>query len=231
MEPAKPVELRKNTRAHLALPVRIRWRGPLAMKLEVARTLDVSREGLLVYRKEQCEPNVRVWVVCPYERAASPYMPVPTETPGRVARVDQCAGGGYQIAIQFAVSRPDRVAAVERRIAVRLRSAVTIFVRHAESAWPGESAWPEESMTQDLSLGGVRFESAYIYSPGDTILAKIPCGEWLRSGEVCGRVVRVTAMPDLPGMAPAADLRLGRTGMYTSVAVEWTSAKSEPKGR
>ena len=62
--------------------------------------------------------------------------------------------------------------------------------------------WPEEFMTQDISQHGTRFETSHIYVPGDKVLAKIPWGEWSKTGEVAGRVVRVEPMEDSPGPAP-----------------------------
>ena len=46
-ESVSPVDLRKSPRARLHLPARIRWLGPLGMRLEITETIDVSREGLL----------------------------------------------------------------------------------------------------------------------------------------------------------------------------------------
>ena len=76
-------------------------------------------------------------------------------------------------------------------------------------------------MTQDISQHGTRFETSHIYAPGDTVLAKIPWGEWSKTGEIAGRVVRVEAMEDTPGPAPVANPDAGKGAMITSVAVEW----------
>src|SRR5580692_8532726 len=46
MNPAATfLELRKHPRAQLKLPARVRWRGPLGMRMESTHTLDVSRNG------------------------------------------------------------------------------------------------------------------------------------------------------------------------------------------
>jgi hypothetical protein len=81
---ATPVELRKSPRARLHLPARIRWLGPVGMRLGVAETIDVSREGLLIRRDEPCNPLARVWVGYPFDPSAASIQP---ETPARIARV------------------------------------------------------------------------------------------------------------------------------------------------
>ncbi len=60
-------ELRRHPRAQLRLPARIRWQGPLGMRLEVTETIDVSREGLLLRCAEPCEMMIRVWVTFPFD--------------------------------------------------------------------------------------------------------------------------------------------------------------------
>ena len=62
-------------------------------------------------------------------------------------------------------------------------------------------------MTQDISQHGTRFETSHIYAPGDKVLAKIPWGEWSKTGEVAGRVVRVESVEDVAG--PRAGRRPG----------------------
>jgi hypothetical protein len=83
------------------------------------------------------------------------------------------------------------------------------------------SPWPEESMTHDISRAGARFESAHMYHKGDTILAKIPWGEWERAGEMRARVVRVEAAPVNPGPAPQSDPAIGQSGMLRFISVCW----------
>ena len=65
------LELRKHPRAQLRLPARIRWRGPLGMRMESTHTLDVSRNGIRLQRNESCEYGSRVWVVFPFEAASA----------------------------------------------------------------------------------------------------------------------------------------------------------------
>jgi hypothetical protein len=209
------LELRKHPRAQLKLPARIRWRGPLGMRMEYTHTLDVSRNGLCVQRNEPGELGSRVWVVFPFD-AASASGP-PPETPARVVRVESGAGAGYQVALQLElpsriVSRPaDR----ERRVCSRISFALPIFVRALDFPWP------EESMTQNISRTGARFESAHIYSAGDAVLAKIPWGDWARAGEIPARIVRVENCATPAGPVPLSNPLAGISAILTSVAVHW----------
>ena len=213
--PATFVEQRKHPRAQLQLSARIRWHEPLVMCLEVTRTEDVSREGLLVHRNEPCDAPARVWVVCPFDPAAS--GPAQPETPARIVRVERATGGGCRIALQFAPppSKWPRPFERERRNSSRTPLALPVLVRLAGTPWP------EESMTQDISQTGMRFETSHIYAAGDTVVAKIPWGKWTATGEIAGRVVRVQAMEDGPGPAPLADPKRGASAIFTSVAVQW----------
>lgn len=207
-------DLRKYPRARLQLGARIRWRSPLGMRLESTQTVDMSRGGILLDRAERCEVDSHVWVVCPFESSTAAVQP---ETPARVARVEDLRGGYYRVALQL--QPPDRGAsrdaAVERRRSSRVPFAVPIFVR------PMGAPWPEESMTHDISRSGARFTTVRIFAPGDSMLAKVPWGEWANRGEIAGRVVRVESHRDMPGPAPLADPRSGSSALLASVAVEW----------
>lgn len=206
-------ERRKHPRAQLQVPVRIRWRGPLGMRLEIARSLDVCRSGLLVERAERCEVRSRVWVISPFDARAA----VQPETPGHIARVHSNNGGPSHVAIALEIASPavHRSVADERRRFPRVAFALPIFIR------PFDSPWPEESMTMDLSAGGARFSSSRIFVRGDSLLARITWGDWDRQGEVRGRVVRVQMHESLPGPAPLADPRTQSSGMLTTVSVQW----------
>lgn len=208
-------EIRRHPRARLQLPVRIRWRGPFGMRLEVTQTFDVSREGLLVHRVEQCELHARVWVAFPFDSTAA--VAAQPETPARVVRVERVAKGSYRVALHL--EPPPRNAlrppAQERRSSPRIPFALPIFVRAAGTPWP------EESMTQDISRGGARFLTARIFAQGDPLLATLSWGEWARAGEIPARVVRVVPQPDSPGIAPLADPKNGLSALFTSVAVHW----------
>jgi len=184
------------------------------MRLEVARTEDASRDGLLIRRNEPCDARARVWVVFPFDPAASDAAR--PETPARIVRADAAAEGGYRIALEFAPPAASPLPfARERRSSPRIPLALPVLVRLAGTPWP------EETMTQDISQSGARFETSHIYAAGDTVLAKIPWGEWSKTGEIAGRVVRVNAMEDGPGPAPLANPELGASAIFTSVAVQW----------
>jgi hypothetical protein len=209
------LELRKHPRAQLKLPARVRWRGPLGMRMESTHTLDVSRNGIRVQRSESCETGSRVWVVFPFEAASA--AGVPAETPARVVRVESGRDAGYQVSLELESPSRDlsRAAERERRACSRMSFALPIFVRAL--GFP----WPEESMTQNISRTGARFESAHIYSTGDAVLAKIPWGDWARAGEISARIVRVENSVFQSSAAPLSDPLAGASAVLTSVAVRW----------
>src|SRR5580704_5157587 len=216
MNPAATfLELRKHPRAQLKLPARVRWRGPLGMRMESTYTLDVSRNGIRVQRNECCESGSRVWVVFPFDAASA--SGTPPETPARVVRVESGASAGYQVALQLEL--PSRTASWpadrERRACSRISFALPIFVRAL--GFP----WPEESMTQNISRTGARYQSAHMYSAGDAAPATLPWGDWARAGEIPARIVRVEhcATPSSP--APLANPLAGMSASLTSVAVRW----------
>jgi hypothetical protein len=213
-----PVDLRKSPRARLRLPARIRWLGPLGMRLEVTETIDVSREGLLIRRNEPCNPQARVWVAYPFEASAAAIQP---ETPARIARVHGGASGGFYVGLQLLLPPREapRAENDERRRSSRFAFALPIFVR------PAGSQWPEESMTQNISNHGVRFESARAYRVGELVLAKIPWGDWAKAGEISGRVIRADSPPGCAnGASDGAASRAGQKPTLTSVVVAWTKA-------
>jgi PilZ domain len=214
-EPAIFAPARKHPRAQVKLPARIRWNGPLGMRLETTQTIDVSRDGMLFHRLEACDRMARVWVAFPYDPAAG--AGIQPETPARVMRVERDADGGYWVGVHFeSTARAEKLPADrERRGSERIPFALPIFVR------PAGTPWPEEFMTQDVSRHGARFETSHIFAAGDRLLAKIPWGEFSKSGEIPGRVVRVKAMEETPGPAPAANPEAGKSAIITSVAVEW----------
>jgi len=209
------VEMRKHPRAQLGMPARIRWRGPLGMRMEITRTIDVSRDGVRVPRSESCEIGSRVWLTFPFDSTAS--AAVQPETPAHVVRVERNSQRSYDVSLQLEMPprNGERAKNKERRSCSRITFAIPMFVRAAGSPWP------EESMTNDISRAGARFESALMYNMGDTILAKIPWGEWERAGEIRARVVRVEAGTLRPGPAPQSNPAMGKSGMLSFVSVSW----------
>jgi hypothetical protein len=213
-------EMRKHPRAQLQLPARIRWQGPLGMRLEVTRTLDVSRQGVLVQRFEPCEPLTRVWIIFPYDPDSDSIAQM--EIPARIVRAERGECTSWRVAL--CLESPVRASPVpyrqERRRSQRVNFAVPIFVR------PRDVPWPEECMTQDVSNDGARFETSHIYGVGDRVLATLPWSEWSNRGEMAGCVVRISSIggpaagvPDDPrGAAPNGS---GITALWTSVAIEW----------
>jgi hypothetical protein len=212
------VEMRKHPRAQLRMPARLRWRGPLGMRMETTRTIDIARGGIRIPRSESCEVGSRVWVTFPFDANTS--ATVQPETPAHVVRVEQNAQRGYDVSLQLELPQrgADPAREKERRKCSRMAFAVPIFVRASGSPWP------EESMTHDISRSGARFESAHIYSKGDAVLATIPWGEWEHIGEIRARVVRVEANPVSPGPAPRSNPAAGLSGMLTAVSVRWDAA-------
>ncbi len=185
------------------------------MRVEVTPTVDVSREGVLLYRSEACEPQTRVWLVFPYDRSAG--ASAQPETPARIVRVARDENGGYWVAVRLESRRrgSSRPGDQERRRSERIPFALPIFVRLAGTPWP------EESMTRDVSQNGTRFETSHVYAAGDTVLAQIPWGEWSKTGEISGRVVRVENVEDSPVSTTTVDPENRATAIFASVAVEW----------
>lgn len=220
-DPVTPVDLRKSPRARLRLPARVRWLGPLGMRLEITETIDVSREGLLIRRSEPCNPQARVWVAYPFDPSAAAIQP---ETPARIARVHRGEKGGFYVGLQLQLPPREspRPAEDERRKSARFAFGLPIFVR------PAGSQWPEESMTQNVSNNGVQFESARSYQIGEMVRTKIPWGDWAKAGEILGRVVRVDEPAEEPDAAQSIEgSQAGANPVLTSVAVEWMNAERD----
>jgi PilZ domain len=90
------------------------------------------------------------------------------------------------------------------------------------------SPWPEESMTQDVSRAGARFESAQIYQAGDRVLAKIPWGDFEKSGEMNATIVRVEPAPIAPGPSPLANPATGASAILNTVCIRWEHPATAP---
>jgi hypothetical protein len=187
MVPAK--DRRRYARAHLHLPLRIRWRGPLGLLTEINEALEVSRDGVLLHRAETWAEHTRLWVTMPFDPSDS--GGVQPEMAARVVRATPLPGGGRLIALHFELPlRRSPAKRPERRAYPRLPFALPISVRRMGAYWP------EATMSIDLSQHGVRFEAARFYACGDTVRVHIPCGAWAEEGEIPGRVLRVEAVDD-----------------------------------
>lgn len=84
-------------------------------------------------------------------------------------------------------------------------------------------------MTQDVSRAGARFESAQIYAAGDHVLAKIPWGDFERSGEMNATIVRVEPAPITPGPSPLANPATGASAILNTVCIRWEHPASAPR--
>gem|GEM_PF-663524 len=211
-------EQRKHPRAPLRLRARVRWQGPLGMRLEVTETVDVSREGVLLRSKEDLDAGMsRAWMVFPFDSAE--IDAIEPETAARVVRIERVGDGTYRVGLQL--ETPHRAPAfplvTERRASQRVALCLPIFVRL------DGAPWPEETMTRDFSRAGVKFETSRIFRIGDAVRAKIPWGEWAEAGEISGRVARVETGERelLPAAHPAR-----HTAIFSAVAVKWFGRKA-----
>jgi hypothetical protein len=80
------MESRQHRRVRMRLPVRLRWTTPFGQKIELAETIDVSRNGLLVSTQESHVAGVTLWATFPYDSSLSDGQP---EILARVARCDE----------------------------------------------------------------------------------------------------------------------------------------------
>lgn len=167
--------------------------APLGLLAETAETLNASRGGVLIQRREPCRAGAMLWLTFPFDAASAAPQP---ETFARVVRVEGAPGGVYRVALEFETSGAPTLPGYhgpERRRAARVAIALPIQVRAATLPWP------EEAMLRDMSESGVRFLSARVYNVGDAVLMMSPPEiaiiRW-SSREVSGRVVRVMRRPE-----------------------------------
>jgi hypothetical protein len=204
---AEKNEQRLRSRARLDLAVRIRQIGPPRDLVEIARTLDVSRNGLLFLTRQPYNLHSTVWVTVPY----NPSAPVPEpEFPATVVRINRREDGSSEVALQFHSSRSDQSGprgqrtpqaassrpierSGERRLRSRVRMALPIRVRFQESA--------EESVTLDVSRTGVLFRTVRSYPVGHTVWVAMPYQAGARPEEVPARVVRIVERKNHRGVA------------------------------
>jgi PilZ domain len=212
-------ESRHHPRARVRLPVRIRWRGPLGLHADIAQTIDLSRNGVLVPWCESWSENTRFWVTLPYD--ASDTTGLQPEMPARMIRVAHGRLGSRLAALHLQLPHPGiRSKFEERRSSPRLPFALPITIRR-DGAY-----WAESSMTIDLSYVGVRFEATRFYACDDFVYVHIPSGSWAERGEIPGRVLRI----DTTSASPANGVRQNGAAAatdpanVTSVAVVWRAS-------
>jgi hypothetical protein len=195
----------KPSRNSLATPLKRKHGKKLPPQLNFFSVL------LVRCRESPVAPGARIWVVFPYDAAATgAFEP---ETPARLVRAERDADGGCRVAFRLRLHGPNGSfpASSERRAVPRVSVSLPIFVR------TDSIPWPEEAMTRDFSGFGVQFETPHVYNVGETVHAKIPWAEWARMGEVQGRVVRAEA-----GTRAAApdDERCDAGAAFNCVAVQ-----------
>lgn len=182
---------RTRPRVRFDMSVRVRQIGPPRDSIEIARTLDVSRNGVMFRTRQPYQLNSTVWLVLPF----NPKLPIQEpEFPGTIARIVQMDDGTAEIGIQFHNSRSDRVYGAsetrvapvessERRAKDRAKIALAIRVRDA--------AGVEITNTVDVSRTGVLFNSPKDYQIGQLIWVTVPYTPETPPEETEARVVRI----------------------------------------
>jgi len=212
------MDRREYHRAHLRLPVRLRWNTPLGQKTEVTSTLDVSRAGLRVTCAYPHPVGGTLWVTFPYENSIDDPQPevlarvvrlgTATETDGDIEgpKAHQLDFGGTSALLGLrlyprAYSRGTQKAPqIERRAIPRRVIALPVRVR------PQGIPWFEETMTIDISESGVRFLSNREYRVGDVLLLSIDLTlspRWPSQVDLAFRVVRLEAVPQSTSLSVA----------------------------
>jgi hypothetical protein len=202
------MDRREHHRAQLRMPVRIRWNTPFGQKIEVCKTVDISRGGLLVPCQETHASGVPLWVTFPYDASLGDGQP---EMLAKVVRAANTQNGnghksaeedssGRALALHFASSvRVESngnghayLKGPERRENPRWALAIPVRVR------PEHVPWFEEAMTMDISARGLRFLSSREYEIGQRLLIALPpmvVVPW-PSAETPARVLRTEALPE-----------------------------------
>jgi PilZ domain len=213
-------ESRRHPRARVRLPVRIRWRDAFGLQTELAETLDLSRNGVLVPGNESWSDHTRFWVTLPYD--AKDTTGLQPEMPARLVRIARLRSGARHAALHLQLPRSGiRSKFDERRSSPRLPFALPITIRR-DGAYSAES-----TMTLDLSYVGVRFEATRFYAADDFVYVHIPSGSWAERGEIAGRVMRIDPLGG--EMAHAANTfdrpaHHANSAMISGVTVVWRAA-------
>ena len=205
------MDRREHHRAQLRLPVRIRWNTPFGQKIEVCKTLDISRGGLLVPCQEMHAPGVPLWVTFPFDSSIGGGQPemlakvisvrLARNGNGRTPRSDAAE---QAVALHFAPPfRPEgngngHAKDRERRNSPRRALAIPVRVR------PRHIPWFEETMTMDISAHGLRFLSSREYQEGDSLLVSFEptaSAPWPTASETTARVLRIERVPNSAALA------------------------------
>jgi hypothetical protein len=206
------MDRREHHRAQLRLPVRIRWNTPFGQKIEVCKTLDISRGGLLVPCQEIHSPGVTLWATFPFDGSIGDSQP---EMLARVVSMRSLGNGNgskrvrddssaQAVALHFAPPpRPEsngngHAKGRERRHSPRRPLAIPVRVR------PPHIPWFEEAMTIDISAHGLRFLTSREYQEGDSLLVSFEpaaSAPWPTASETAARVRRIEPVPESAALA------------------------------
>ena len=159
--------------------------------MEVATTLDVSRNGVLFRTRQPYEMHSTVWVIVPYDPKS---MGGDVEFPATVVRIDNSADGSAEVAVRFHSARSDPTPVniqarsvmpvqVERRTKDRSKLTVPIRVR-------GENG-TEVTQTVDISRTGLLFRAGGSYAVGQHVWVVVPFKDGAPTDEIDARVVRI----------------------------------------
>ena len=185
-------DLRSRARIRIELLARIRQIAPPRNLVEIVRTLDVSRNGLLFRTREPYDANTTIWITMPYVENA---LAQALEFPASVVRVLPQPDRISEIAVQFHSAHADRFRtsyreerppsiapgkAKKRR--PRVKVTLPIRVRNEKVS--------EESVTVDVSRTGVLFRSQKDFDAGQPVMVSMPHQPQGRLEETLAVVVR-----------------------------------------
>jgi len=159
--------------------------------MEVATTLDVSRNGVLFRTRQAYEMHSTVWVIVPYDPKS---MGGEVEFPATVVRVDSAADGSAEVAVRFLNARSDPTPVniqsrsviqvpTERRSKDRSKLTLPIRVRDENGT--------EVTQTVDFSRTGALFRATRSYTVGQSVWVTVPYKPETPLEEIDARVVRI----------------------------------------
>jgi hypothetical protein len=184
-------EGRTRSRVRAELSVRVRQIGPPRDSIEITKTLDFSRNGVLFRTRQPYQLHSTVWLILPYNPKAPIQDP---EFPGTIIRIDPMEDGTAEIGVRFHNARADRVEGIfdrkaapvtstERRAKDRAKLSLSIRVRYEGGV--------EISNTVDVSRTGALFRSQRDYKIGQQVWVTVPYTPDTPPEEVESRVVRI----------------------------------------